>query len=376
MSDADARPDMHLDGRLLLLRADATTEGGTGHLMRTLALAQAWIDAGGRARWLVAEAPPALVDRIAAEGVPIVRVSTRPGAADDAAGLRAALDDDPAAMAVVDGEPFRSAYLTALGSVAARVLVIDDMADRGAYPVGFVLNQNAHADRTSYPADARARFLLGIRYVLLRREFAAAPPPRATPDTARHVLVTFGGADPTGMTARTIVALRLLPAPLRAAIVVRVLVGAADRDSDRIQAAAADPDLGVRVLVERGVADMPARMAWADLAITSGGSTVWELARTGCPAIVVETVSAERLLVSGLVRLGLFESLGPEAGLDPRRLADAVAAKAQDVAWRVRMTSLGMDTIDGGGARRVVRALVGGSAGGDGQDAKRHEERT
>ena len=56
--------------------------------------------------------------------------------------------------------------------------------------------------------------------------------------------------------------------------------------------------------------------------------------------------------------------------------ADAVAAKAQDVAWRVRMTSLGMDTIDGGGARRVVRALVGGSAGGDGQDAKRHEERT
>ncbi len=106
---------------------------------------------------------------------------------------------------------------------------------------------------------------------------------------------------------------------------------------------------------------MPARMAWADLAITSGGSTVWELARMGCPALVVETVPVERALVSGLARIGLFGHLGPEDELDERDMADEIAAKAEDMPWRVRMSDLGMRVIDGGGARRVVAALSAGS---------------
>jgi UDP-2,4-diacetamido-2,4,6-trideoxy-beta-L-altropyranose hydrolase len=359
---------LSLQGRSLIVRADATTAGGTGHMMRSLALAQAWIDAGGRVRWLVADAPAALLERIERESVDVVRSSVVAAGAEDAAILRDALAGDGAAMAVVDGEAFATPYFAALGAAGPRVLVVDDMADRAAYPVGFVLNQNAHADRSAYPADATCRFLLGTRYVLLRREFAAAPPDRTTPQVARHLLVTFGGADPTRMTARTIGALRRLPEALRGAIRVQIIVGAANPEAARIEAAATDPDLGFRAVVERSVADMPARMAWADLAITSGGSTVWELARTGCPALVIETVPAEQWLVSGLVRVGLFHSLGAGSGLDERTIADEIAAKAEDVAWRTSMTALGMRLIDGEGARRVVVALADG--------APAHEEET
>jgi pseudaminic acid biosynthesis-associated protein PseG len=355
----DDRARIH-DGRLVL-RADATTEDGTGHMMRTLALTQAWIDAGGRARWLVAAAPRSLLERLELEGIELVRIGATAGSAEDAALLRAALRTDEAAVAVIDGTQFDGAYLDALGDVGPRVMVIDDMADRPAYPVGTLLNQNAHADRAEYPADATCRFLLGTRYVLLRREFVPPPPPRTSPPVARHLLVTFGGADPTGMTARTIAALRRLPEAIRSAMQVRIIVGAADRAGPRIDAAVADPALGYRAVVERAVSDMPAQMAWADLAVTSGGSTVWELARTGCPAIVVETVPAERRLVSGLARIGLFGHLGPESSLDERAMADDIAAKAEDVAWRARMTALGTRLIDGEGARRVVDALAGGN---------------
>jgi UDP-2,4-diacetamido-2,4,6-trideoxy-beta-L-altropyranose hydrolase len=359
---------LSLEGRTLIVRADATSAGGTGHMMRSLALAQAWIDRGGQARWLVVDAPATLVELIERESIEVVRPSVAPAGPEDAAILRDTLAEDDSAMAVVDGEAFGTPYLAALGAAAPRVLVIDDMADRSAYPVGFVLNQNAHADRAAYPADADCRFLLGTRYVLLRREFAVAPPERTTPRVARHLLVTFGGADPTRMTARTIGALRRLPEALRGAIRVQVIVGAANPEAARIEAAASDPDLGFRAVVERSVTDMPARMAWADLAVTSGGSTVWELARTGCPALVVETVPAERRLVSGLLRLGLFGSLGAGAGLDERTMADEIAAKAEDVAWRASMTALGIRLIDGAGARRVVVALAGG--------VQPHEEQT
>ena len=345
-------------GRTLIVRADATTEGGTGHMMRTLALTQAWLDGGGRARWLVAAAPPSLVGRIEREGIEVVAVTPPAGSRPDAAVVSATLVEDSEAMAVIDGTHFGGAYLEALGEVGSRVVVIDDMADRPDYPVGFVLNQNAHADRTEYPTPSSTRFLLGPRYALLRREFVPAPPPRTTPAVARHLLVTFGGADPTAMTARTIGALRHLPDALRAAIRVRIIVGAANVDGPGIESAVADPDLGFRAAVERAVADMPAHMAWADLAITSGGSTVWELARTGCPALVVETVPVERRLVSGLVKVGLFGHLGPGAGLDERKMADEIVVKAEDVAWRTAMTTLGMHLIDGQGARRVVDALT------------------
>lgn len=353
MTDDRAR----LRGRPLVLRADATTEGGTGHMMRTLALAQAWIDAGGRARWLVAEAPPSLLTRIEVEGIEIVSVAPPAGSPEDAASVRETLIGDAQGMAVIDGTHFGGPYLEALGEVRERVMVIDDMADRPDYPVGLLLNQNAHAERAEYPAESSTRFLLGTRYVLLRREFATPPPPRTTPPVARHLLVTFGGADPTGMTLKTIAALRRLPEALRGAIRVRLLVGAANAHAERIEAAAADPDLGFRAVVKRAVTDMPSEMAWADLAITSGGSTVWELARTGCPALVVETVPVERRLVSGLVKVGLFGHLGPGAELDERGMADEIAAKAEDVAWRTEMTTLGMRLIDGAGARRVVDAL-------------------
>jgi UDP-2,4-diacetamido-2,4,6-trideoxy-beta-L-altropyranose hydrolase len=345
--------------RRLVLRADATTAGGTGHMMRALALAQAWLDGGGHARWLVADAPAGLLERIAHEGIEIVPVAAPAGSQADASELRTALDRDPGAVAVVDGLQFDEAYLDALGEASARVLLIDDRADRARYPVGFLLNQNAHADRSAYPADSTCRFLLGTHYVLLRREFVADPPPRTTPGVAHHILVTFGGADPTGMTGRTVQALRLLPEDLQATVEVRFIIGAANADEPVIAATLADPGLGYRASLERAVGDMPARMAWADLAVTSGGSTVWELARTGCPALVVETVPVEQLLVTGLDRVGLFGRLGPEARLDTRRMANEIAAKAEDMPWRAAMSALGMHLVDGRGARRVADALAG-----------------
>lgn len=236
--------------------------------------------------------------------------------------------------------------------------MVDDASDRVAYPVGAVLNQNAHAVRAAYPADANCRFLLGTEYVVLRREFRAGPPPRVVPDRARNVLVTFGGADPRRVTGRVVAALAELPAPLRRDAEVRVIVGAANADADELSLLVRTLDGTLAVRIERAVRDMPTLLAWADLAITSGGSTVWELARMGCPALVIETVPVESLLAGGLARVGLDDVLGDLDRLDGATITAAVAARMGDAAWRREMSALGRRLVDGKGADRVVDVLA------------------
>jgi UDP-2,4-diacetamido-2,4,6-trideoxy-beta-L-altropyranose hydrolase len=340
-------------GRRLVVRADASPSAGTGHLMRALALAQAWRDRGGEATWLLAEAPEALRRRIEDEGIQVHDL-----AADDATALRSELDADERAVAVLDGQAFDRRYLAALGPVSRRVLVVDDAADRGAYDVGLVLNQNAHADRAAYPAEAPARFLLGTSYALLRREFRPDPPTRAVPLRARHLVVAFGGADPSGMSRRALSALAGLPEDVRRGLEVRLVVGAANPDADRFANLARDLAPGLRVDVQRDVTDMPGLFAWADLALTAGGSAVWEMARMGLPPLVVETVPLETLLASGLARVGLGELLGRADALDDATISATVARRIDDEAWRRSTVDLGRRLVDGNGATRVVDVLV------------------
>ena len=346
---------LHLNGRRLILVAEGSNRVGLGHLMRMFALGQAWSDAGGQVDGLLGEAPDALVDRYRREGFLVRRVGTGAnGGRDD--GLRALLEDDVAAVAAIDRPDLSRFDLEELGDTANRTLVVDDMALLPEYPVALVLNQNAHAARASYPAVKDEQLLLGLRYVLLRREFQDDIPSRLIRARADRLLVTFGGSDPKGLTARTLEALALRPPSDLEALQVRVIVGLANEAADRIKALAKRSPLAVTV--ERGLEGMVGVMTWADLAITAGGSTVWELARTGCPALVVSTVPGEVSAASGLEAVDLFDRLGQEDRIDAGRLAAAIAERVSDRPWRTLMARRGQALVDGLGAPRVVDVLA------------------
>ena len=227
-----------------VLRADAGPEIGLGHVARCLSLAEAWTAEGGEAALLSAGLAPAVAAWFEARGVAVVALpaGVAPGSAEDALATRAEAAARGAGAIVVDGYHFDAGYLAALRAPGLITAYVDDLLRRGL-PVDVLVNPNAGAHADDYGAGGPAEILAGARYTPLREEFRAARRPR-TGDAARaplHLLITFGGSDPAGMTVRALEAaiavgaerfdpITVLVGPLYPSIAaLRDLAGAAGR---------------------------------------------------------------------------------------------------------------------------------------------------
>ncbi len=332
---------------LLLIRADAGPTIGTGHVLRCLALAQAWRDAGGEVILATAELPVALAARWRAEIGSIARIHAKRGSSSDAAALRRIAAIEGADWITVDGYEFPTSYLADLRELRTPLAMVDDMVHLERYPVDLLLNQNLSASPARYlgrtPKDAR--LLLGPRFSLLRREFRVATSGRrknARPPS--RVLVTFGGADAENYTERI---LANLAAGARTDFTAVVLIGSANPHVAALQQQAARLPFACEVRI--AVDNVAAVMAWADAAISAGGSTVWELAASRLPA-VIGAVGVDQLAgMAGLAAVPFFRVAEIESWLAEDMSQALASLPAADCPASV---------CDAFGATRVVEAML------------------
>ncbi|MGH7452631.1 MAG: UDP-2,4-diacetamido-2,4,6-trideoxy-beta-L-altropyranose hydrolase, partial [bacterium] len=259
-----------------------------------------------------------------------------------------------ASWIVADGYHFGADYQRIIKEAGLCLLFIDDDGQAEHYYADIVLNQNLHARESFYAGkEPYTRLLLGIRYVLLRREFLQRREwKREIAEVARKVLVTLGGGDPDNVTLKVVQALQRVKGDGLEAMVV---IGGSNPHYEELQSAIKDSHSSVRL--QRNVTNMPELMAWADLAISSGGTTVWELAFMGLPALVGVIAPIEELLLDGLKEQRLFVNVGWFSQLSVEQLAEALIAAMEDGKMRSHTSLLGRKLVDGYGADRVLEAM-------------------
>ena len=333
----------------LLLRADAGPKVGSGHASRLLALARAWTASGGRAVLLTTNPSTALKARAAEAGADIVPLpASHPDEADLSTVLTAIKDEGGAPWIAVDGYSYDAAYLNALRAAGARVLAVDDTARLADYPADAFLNQNPGAEAREHPLRPETLPLLGPRWSLLRPGFAEAGARRSFPAQAARVLISFGGADSGNAAAAVLRALHRLKLPFEAV----ALVGSDNPHAEELQRASA----GLPVRLERD-ADVPARMAWADVAVIGGGVTMLEACAAGLPALVATLADNQEPGAAALAARGAMRPLGKASDFSEAILAEKIAALLGDRAAREALSKAGRAVADGSGAARVVAAL-------------------
>jgi UDP-2,4-diacetamido-2,4,6-trideoxy-beta-L-altropyranose hydrolase len=346
----------------LLVRADASVLMGTGHVMRCLALAQAWQDAGGEAVFAVAESSPAIEKRLHTERVQVVPVRTLPGSAQDSMRLRELASHYRPAWVVVDGYQFSAEYHASIRLRDCRVLVVDDCGSCGPNGADVVLNQNLHAREDMYRNMSEdADLLLGPKFAMLRREFGGWRGwRREIAAVGRKILITMGGSDPDNVSAQVCEALRELRVD---GVEIRVAVGSSNPHLASLHSIA--EKWGGALQVEQNVSDMSELMAWADVAISSAGSTCWEICMLGLPSVLLVLAENQRPVAGELSRLGIAIDASPDEEATREPLCGRVRSLLLANGLRMKMSQRGCELVDGRGGERVVGAMKDFAARGE-----------
>ena len=366
MSGGDSYSLGHND--LLLIRADASSEIGTGHIMRCLALAQAWKVRGGTATFLSYCESDTLHRRIIDEGFDFITIEkSHPDPSD----LQSTLDilrqftrRDSSLVTrhlslsnlwlVIDGYHFDTSYQKAITEAGYRLLVIDDMAHLPNYHADILLNQNLNDEKLSYPCDADTKLLLGTRYALLRQEFLAWRDwKREIPEIAHKILITMGGSDSKNVTFNVIQALNQVDVE---GLDVRIVVGPSNPSLEQIENALHLSPFIFELL--HSVNNMTELMTWTDIAISGGGSTCWEMAYMGLPNLVIVLADNQRLVAEGLDKKGCSKNLGFHDELTYEKIAEEIDDLMNNKASRKAMSKVGRHLIDGLGVERILNELV------------------
>jgi UDP-2,4-diacetamido-2,4,6-trideoxy-beta-L-altropyranose hydrolase len=337
--------------RKVLLRADADAKMGAGHLMRCVALARAFGDAGIEPTIATASTDRSLLasafnDRIRFQFLDGAYPDPR-----DALRVAALIESAEIDAVVVDGYVFDNAYLDAIAGKSVRKVVVDDAPRLSHYACDVLLDVNLGSLRRPYPLRDRQRALLGPRFTLLRPQFLGAA--RGAPcirSTASRILVTMGASDPPNATALVLRALASHPS-----FEVTVVVGGANPHATDIDAVSRSLS---RVRILRNVAGIERVMAEADLAIGAVGGTMWELAYMGVPTLILSACDLHDQVATVASAYGAHSWIGNVDRVDPSDIGDAVGRLASDPATRTEMSRLGRALVDGHGAARIVSAVA------------------
>lgn len=252
---------------------------------------------------------------------------------------------------IVDSDHVEFGYLEELRRSGFFVCAIKDSAPY-AFPCHMVVNGNADAEGLGYQSISKDTvFLLGSKYSILRSEFWQLPS-GAVSEHVASVLVTMGGADPFCLTARLLELLDALPGSFS----VSTIIGPFFKNVEDIERAARSSRR--KITLHRTPDSVCKLMLDADLAVSAGGQTLYELACAGCPTVAVRMAPNQDGQLGVFERVGFLKTAGPGDG---DHIVERIEAMLTSLLFnpqsRTEMGLAGRGMVDGMGGLRVAKAI-------------------
>ncbi len=332
--------------KVLYIRADMNPQISVGHVMRCLSVADSAKERGIRTVFIAADEQP--VSLIKERGHELIVLgSDWQNMESELPALEKIIKDNKVENILIDSYQVTDAYLRRVNELT-RVYYLDDV-NAFPYPVYAVINYSNHADDTTYPVRyPGTKFYLGCGYAPLREAFKNPHPKKINP-TVKNILIMSGGSDPYGMLPKILEAL-----PLDDFETVNAICGNYNGNLDSLKAKfSAHPSVHILPRVEK---------IWryyeeADVAVSAGGSTLYELSSMGVPTITYSFVDNQIPNVRAFDLDGMMPYAGDARGGNVPVRVKKLLEEMDDAAVRSENSRRLQRLVDGHGADRMVDVL-------------------
>lgn len=236
-----------------------------------------------------------------------------------------------------------------IAATAALSIYIDDYM-RLDYPEGIVVNGSINAEQLGYTIKAGTTYLLGSKYIPLRKDFWQGREKIIKGDI-QSVLITFGGQDLENLTPRMLRMLVRNQPDLKK----NVVVGNGFRNIDLINEAKDDQ---TEIFYSPSSSDMLKIMLDSDVAISAAGQTIYELARVGVPTIAITVAENQENNLTGWIKEEFLTTYFnyETVNLENRLLLVFNSYEEREV--RLKLSIIGRKKVDGLGARRIIQSIL------------------
>ena len=254
---------------------------------------------------------------------------------------------------VVDLSQGAEEFLAAIGENDVRTIVIDDLGGR-SFGCDVLVNGTAVEEFRRYPEGAAGKMLLGPKYMIMREEFAGvASAAKLATTRVGSVFVSLGGDDPDGVVYGVVHSLE----KMQFAGKVVIALGASFRDPRGFEAMTKDLSCDYETL--HNVDGIAAIMRHSDVAIVSGGMTLYELACAGTPGLAI-SMNGQQLMEAGeFARRGAVVNMGMWDAVEEDAIIGELKQLINDRVLRAKMSEAGPRIVDGRGVFRVGEEVLG-----------------
>lgn len=332
-----------------VLRADASVRNGAGHIMRSLALAEALV-ARRHSAVLMAASDEVPWVREYADDLGVEWVTCDSATIDVEAIIRMRPD-----VVVIDGYHFRTPDVAELADqLSATVALVD--GNQLGLDVSLYVDTNLGSEKSLLAARLGDRMLAGSSFALVRREIRGVATKRqqwitSNPVETRRLraMLMLGGTDPDGFMLDVLSLFRTLDPTYELVVVSPTHLHSA------IRAKAA----GWKLELIEPSRDFVQVLSHCDVAISAAGTSAWDLLTIGIPTAFVKVADNQAEGYAAIQAFGLGIGLGTPQDIvrNPDNVAARIAAFWSDFAYMRSMSLKAKLQFDGLGADRLASEL-------------------
>lgn len=331
-------------------RVDANESIASGHLMRCMAIALQCREIGCKCRFYLAENK--MTERLDENNLEYTILNSKWDDLESEKELmKEIIRNDNIEVLVVDSYQASDKYLSDLNNICP-VVYMDDM-EKEIYHVNSVIHYGQWVDEEyiNKYKDTATRVYMGPEYIPLRKEFADFD---ENIQREKIIFLTTGGSDVYNVTGKVLES--MIKDTFFDEYIINVIVGKFNEKYEEIKNLVS---ANSNIIVFNNISNMSYYMRRCAVAVSAGGTTLYELCATKTPTVCFSFADNQEEFVKRLQADMMMISAGDARYEDniAEKICDGIKKLLSDNLLKETMIKNMSEKIDGQGTKRIAQIL-------------------